>query len=91
MGISTLYGRTHVLSAELDCEWATCDVDIHYELLPPEESMPFGAFELLKVVTRIAGVSEEVNVTGLLNQSYIEDLIRDEIGGADVCVGEYYG
>ena len=89
MGISTLYGRAHVLSAELDCEWATCDVDIHYELLPPEESMPFGAFELLKVVTRIAGVSEEVNVTGLLNQSYIEDLIRDEIGGADVCAGDY--
>jgi hypothetical protein len=44
---------------------------------------------LLKVVTRIAGVSEEVNVTGLLNQSYIEDLIRDEIGSADVCAGDY--
>ena len=89
MGISTLYGTAHVLNAELDCEWATCDVDIHYELLPPEESMPFGGFELLKVVTRIAGVSEEVNVTGLLNQSYIEDLIRDEIDGADVCAGDY--
>ena len=80
MGVASIIGK-HVLSAELDCEWATCDVDIHYEVLPPEESMPFGAFELLKVVTRIAG--EAVNVTSWFNQSYIEELVRDEINGSD--------
>ena len=44
--------------------------------------MPFGAFELLKVVTRIAGAGE-VTVTDWFNQSYIEQLIRDEIDGSD--------
>lgn len=88
MGVASIIGK-HVLSVELDCfdnngaGFGTLDVDIHYEVLQPEESMPFGGFELLKVVTRIAGVSEEVNVTGLLNQSYIEQLIRDEIDGSD--------
>ena len=96
MGVASIIGK-HVLSVELDCfdnngtGFGTLDVDIHYEVLPGEESMPFGAFDLQKVVTRIAGVSEEVNVTGLLNQSYIEDLVRDEIGSADVCAGDYYG
>ena len=80
MGVASIIGK-HVLSAELDCEWATCDVDIHYEVLPPQESMPFGAFELLKVVPRIAG--EAVNVTSWFNQSYIEELVRDEINGSD--------
>lgn len=96
MGVASIIGK-HVLSVELDCfdnngtGFGTLDVDIHYEVLPGEESMPFGAFDLQKVVTRIAGVSEEVNVTGLLNQSYIEQLIRDEIDSADVNVGDYYG
>ena len=94
MGVASIIGK-HVLSVELDCfdnngtGFGTLDVDIHYEVLPGEESMPFGAFDLQKVVTRIAGVSEEVNVTGLLNQSYIEQLIRDEIDSADVCAGDY--
>ena len=81
MGVASIIGK-HVLSAELDCEWATCDVDIHYAVLPGEDSMPFGAFELLKVVTRIAGAGE-VTVTDWFNQSYIEQLIRDEIDGSD--------
>ena len=53
--------------------------------------MPFGAFELQKVLMRVAGVSEAVNVTSCFDQSYIEQLIRDEIDGADVCVGDYDG
>lgn len=87
MGVLSIIGK-HVLSAELDCfdnngvGFGTCDVDIHYEVLPGEESMPFGAFELLKVVTRIAGAGE-VTVTDWFNQSYIEQLIRDEIDGSD--------
>ena len=87
MGVSSIIGK-HILSTELDCfdnngaGFGTLDVDIHYEVLPPEESMPFGAFDLQKVVTRIAGVGE-VNVTDWFNQSYIEELVRDEIDGAD--------
>ena len=51
MGVLSIIGK-HVLSAELDCfdnngvGFGTCDVDIHYEVLPPDESAPFGAFEL---------------------------------------------
>ena len=88
MGVSSIIGK-HVLSAELDCfdnsgvGFGTCDVDIHYEVLPGEESAPFGAFELQKVVMRVAGVSEAVNVTSCFDQSYIEQLIRDEIDGSD--------
>ena len=87
MGVASIIGK-HVLSAELDCfdnngvGFGTCDVDIHYEVLPPEESTPFGAFEILKVVTRIAGVGE-VAVTDWFNQSYIEELVRGEVDGAD--------
>ena len=81
MGVASIIGK-HILSQELDCDWATVDVDIHFEVLPPEESTPFGAFEILKVVTHIAGVGE-VNVTHWFNQSYIEELVRDEIDGAD--------
>lgn len=93
MGVASIIGK-HVLSTELDCfdaggnGFGTCDVDIHYEVLPGEESMPFGAFELLKVVTHIAGAGE-VTVTDWFNQSYIEQLIQDEIDGADVCAGDY--
>ena len=82
MGVLSIIGK-HVLSAELDCEWATCDVDIHYEVLPPDESAPFGAFELEKVLMRVAGVIQTVNVTSCFDQSYIEQLIRDEIDGSD--------
>jgi len=88
MGVASIIGK-HVLSAVLDCfdnngvGFGTCDVDIHYEVLPGEESAPFGAFELQKVVMRVAGVSEAVNVTSCFDQSYIEQLIRDEIDGSD--------
>ena len=87
MGVASIIGK-HVLSVELDCcdsngiGFSTLDVDIHYEVLPGEESMPFGAFDLQKVVTRIAGVGE-VNVTDWFNQSYIEELVRYDIDGAD--------
>ena len=80
MGVASIIGK-HILSQELDCEWATIDVDIHFEVLPPEESTPFGAFEILKVVTHVTGVGE-VALNGF-NQSYIEELVRDEIDGAD--------
>ena len=56
MGVSSIIGK-HILSTELDCfdnngaGFGTLDIDIHYEVLPPEESMPFGAFDLQKVVT----------------------------------------
>ena len=42
MGVLSIIGK-HVLSAELDCfdnngvGFGTCDVDIHYEVLPPDE------------------------------------------------------
>ena len=88
MGVLSIIGK-HVLSAELDCfdnngvGFGTCDVDIHYEVLPPDESAPFGAFELEKVLMRVAGVIQTVNVTSCFDQSYIEQLIRDAIDGSD--------
>ena len=69
--------------------FGTCDVDIHYEVLPGEESMPLARLSYRKclcVRCRRGGKRPVV-----FDQSYIEQLIRDEIDWADVCVGDYDG
>ena len=90
MGVSTLYDRVHVFDAELDCEWATMDVDIHYRIDAGDGDAVPQTYELVKITTRIAGAGE-VDISGMVNFDYIMDLIEDDAGNADVCAGDYYG
>ena len=86
MGVSTLYDRVHVFDAELDCEWATVDVDIHYRINAGDGDAEPQTNELVKVTTRMAGVEGPIDVTGMMNFDYIMDLVDDDAGNADVFV-----
>lgn len=89
MGISTLYGRTHVLEAELDSEWLTLPVLIYYTVDAGDGDAVPQTVTLEKVTAQIAGAEAPLNVTPMVNTDYILDLIDDEVSNADVCVGDY--
>ena len=91
MGISTLYGRTHCMEAELDSEWLTLPVLIYYTIDGGDGDAVPQTVTLEKVTAQIAGAEAPLNVTAMVNADYILDLIDDEVSNADVCVGDYYG
>ena len=83
MGISTLYGRTHCMEAELDSEWLTLPVLIYYTIDAGDGDAVPQTVTLLKVTAQIAGAESPLDVTAMVNTDYILDLVDDEIGGAD--------
>lgn len=83
MGISTLYGRTHCMEAELDSEWLTLPVLIYYTVDAGDGDAVPQTVTLEKVTTQIAGAASPLDVTAMVNTDYILDLVDDEIGGAD--------
>ena len=83
MGVASLYDRVHVMDAELDCEWMTCDVQIHYRINSGDGDAEPQTYELVKVTTRIAGAEGPVNISSLVNFDYIMDLIEDDVSNAD--------
>lgn len=89
MGVASLYDRVHVMDAELDCEWMTCDVQIHYIINAGDGDAEPQTYELVKVTTRIAGAEGPVDISNLVNFDYIMDLIEDDAGNADVSAGDY--
>jgi len=89
MGLSTLYGRTHVLEAELDSEWLTLPVLIYYTVDAGDGDAVPQTVTLEKVTAQIAGAEAPLNVTAMVNTDYILDLIDDEVSNADVCAGDY--
>ena len=91
MGISTLYGRTHCMEAELDSEWLTLPVLIYYTIDAGDGDAVPQTVTLEKVTAQIAGAEAPLNVTAMVNADYILDLIDDEVSNADVCAGDYYG
>lgn len=91
MGISTLYGRTHCMEAELDSEWLTLPVLIYYTIDAGDGDAVPQTVTLEKVTAQIAGAEAPLNVTAMVNTDYILDLIDDEVSNADVCAGDYYG
>ena len=91
MGISTLYGRTHVLEAELDSEWLTLPVLIYYTIDAGDGDAVPQTVTLEKVTAQIAGAESPLDVTAMVNTDYIMDLVADEVSNADVCAGDYYG
>lgn len=91
MGISTLYGRTHCMEAELDSEWLTLPVLIYYTIDAGDGDAVPQTVTLEKVMAQIAGAESPLDVTAMVNTSYIMDLIDDEVSNIDVCAGDYYG
>ena len=89
MGVASLYGCIHVLEAELDCDWMTCDVQIHYIINAGDGDAEPQNCELVKVTTRIAGAEGPVDISSLVNFDYIMDLIEEDVSNADVCAGDY--
>ena len=83
MGISTLYGRTHCLEAELDSEWLTLPVLIYYTIDAGDGDAVPQTVTLEKVTAQIAGAEGPVDISSLVNFDYIMDLIGDEVSGAD--------
>ena len=83
MGISTLYGRTHCLEAELDSEWLTLPVLIYYTIDAGDGDAVPQTATLEKVTAQIAGAEGPVDISSLVNFDYIMDLIGDEVSGAD--------
>ena len=83
MGISTLYGRTHCMEAELDSEWLTLPVLIYYTIDAGDGDAVPQTVTLEKVTAQIAGAASPLDVTAMVNTDYILDLVDDEIGGAD--------
>ena len=83
MGISTLYGRTHCMEAELDSAWLTLPVLIYYTIDAGDGDAVPQTVTLEKVTAQIAGAASPLDVTAMVNTDYILDLVDDEIGGAD--------
>ena len=83
MGVASLYLVSYVFDVELDCEWMTCDVQIHYRINAGDGDSEPQTNELIKVTTRIAGVEGPIDVTGMMNFDYIMDLIDDDASNAD--------
>lgn len=90
MGLSTLYGRTHVLEAELDSEWLTLPVLIYYTVDAGDGDTVPQTVTLEKVTTQIAGAESPLDVTAMVNTDYIMDLVADEVSAADVCAADYH-
>ena len=89
MGVASLYDRVHVMDAELDCEWMTCDVQIHYIINAGDGDAEPQTYELVKVTTRIAGAEGPVDISSLLSFDYVMNLIEEDVSNADVCSGDY--
>lgn len=89
MGISTLYGRTHCLEAELDSEWLTLPVLIYYTIDAGDGDAVPQTVTLEKVTAQIAGAEGPADISSLVNFDYIMSLIEDEISNADLCAGDY--
>lgn len=89
MGVASLYDRVHVMDAELDCEWMTCDVQIHYIINAGDGDAEPQTYELVKVTTRIAGAEGPVDISSLLSFDYVMNLIEEDVSNADVCAGDY--
>lgn len=73
MGTSSMYG-THTFDVELDCPWMSVDVYITFV----SHSNPW-LVELESVVTIVT----KDDITHLVNQDYIFDLINDFVSNAD--------
>jgi hypothetical protein len=89
MGISTLYGRTHCMEAELDSEWLTLPVLIYYTIDAGDGDAVPQTVTLEKVTAQIAGAESPLDVTAMVNTDYIMDLVADEVSGADLHAGDY--
>ena len=89
MGVSTLYDRTHCIEAELDSEWLTLPVLIYYTIDAGDGDAVPQTVTLEKVTAQIAGAESPLNVTSMLNASYVMDLIEEEVSNADLCAGDY--
>jgi len=82
MGVASLYDRVHTFDCELDAEFITLDCQVSYRINAGDGDAEPQTFELIKVMTHIAG-SGEVNITPIINFDYIMDLIEDDAAEAD--------
>ena len=82
MGVSSLFGKAHSMSVQLDCEWATLDVDIHYLVHADAFDQPM-QFELLGVFLGTTEISRH------MNHDYIFDLIAEDFGNADLHILDF--
>lgn len=82
MGVSSLYGKVHAMSAQLDCDWATIDVDIHYLVHAEAFDQPL-QFEIVGVFLGKNDISH------YMNSDYIFDLIADDFGNADLHIADF--
>lgn len=88
MGVASLYDRVHTFDCELDADFITLDCQVSYRINAGDGDAEPQTFELVKVMTHIAG-SGEVNITPIINFDYIMDLCEEDVSNADVCVGDY--
>ena len=88
MGVASLYDRVHTFDCELDADFITLDCQVSYRINAGDADAEHQTFELVKVMTHIAG-SGEVNITPIINFDYIMDLCEEDVSNADVCVGDY--
>ena len=77
MGIRSLFMQTHSMSVELDCPWATFDVDIHYLVHAEDHEQPM-QYEILGVYLG------DIEISRHMNSDYIFDLIADDFSNADL-------
>jgi len=82
MGVASLYDRVHTFDCELDADFITLDCQVSYRINAGDGDAERQTFELVKVMTHIAG-SGEVNITPIINFDYIMDLIEDDAAEAD--------
>ena len=73
MGTASMFGK-HTFDVELDCPWMTTDVWVTFSNDSDE-----GLVTLDSVVTMATGQ----DITNLVNQDYLFDLISEFVGNAD--------
>jgi hypothetical protein len=78
MGTASMFGK-HTFEAELDCPWMTADVWITFT------NEDEGLVTLESVVT----MQGRKNITDLVNQDYLFDLISEFVGNADYHVSDH--
>ncbi len=72
MGTASMFG-THTFDVELDCPWMTADVWVTFK------NDGEGLVTLESVVTR----PHQMDITNLVNQDYLFDLIGEFVSNAD--------